>query len=100
MAAKKWENQFTIRFNNSTDPRIIEFLNMQGNKTDTIAYLIEEELKRNGMRNLQKIIPPVRDLPVELPGEKKEDDVKIEEMTVNNVVEKEEGIEINDCFED
>lgn len=96
---KKWENQITIRFKNSIDPRVIEFLNIQGNKTDTIAYLIEEELKKNGMRNLQKIIPLVRDLPAELPGEK-EKEVKIKETAVNNVVEKEEDIEINDCFED
>lgn len=90
--------QYTIRFGNSVDPRIIEFLDMQGNKTDTITYLIEEELRKNGMRNLQKIIPPVRDLPKELPGNNK---INQEEIKVSkNVVMESETIEIDDCFND
>ena len=60
--SKKMPNQFTIRFKNTVDPRIIEFANLQDNFSDTILYLIEKEIGENGIRNLQTVIPPVRSI--------------------------------------
>jgi hypothetical protein len=60
--SKKMPNQFTIRFKNSVDPRILEFANLQDNFSDTILYLIEKEIGENGIRNLQTVIPPVRSI--------------------------------------
>lgn len=60
--SKKRLNQFTVRFKNNVDPRIIEFANFQDNFSDTILYLIEKEIGENGIRNLQTIIPPIRSI--------------------------------------
>lgn len=54
--------QFSVRFKNTVDQRVLEFANCQSNFTDTILYLIENEVAKNGIRNIQEHVPVVRDL--------------------------------------
>ena len=54
--------QFSVRFKNTVDQRVIDFANCQSNFTDTILYLIEKEIAENGIRNIQEHVPTVRDL--------------------------------------
>lgn len=56
------KSQISIRLKKNTDVRVIEFINMQSNLSDTILYLIEKEIAKNGIRNLQMIIPAVRNI--------------------------------------
>lgn len=58
----KKENRYSLNLNNDHD-LIKIFCDSQSNFTDTVRYLIEEEIKRNGIRNLQEYIPPMRTLP-------------------------------------
>lgn len=59
LETKKPKNRYSLNFSN--DPEYLkEFCMQQSNLTDTIRYLIEEEIKKNGMRNLQEYIPAVR----------------------------------------
>jgi hypothetical protein len=41
-----------MRTRKEEDPLILEWANVQGEIGDAIRYLIEEEIKRNGLRNL------------------------------------------------
>lgn len=52
---------FPIRLKKNEKTEVIEFANVQENFTDTVRYLIEKEVAQNGIRNLQEIIPYVRD---------------------------------------
>lgn len=58
----KIRSQFSVRFKNTVDPRVLEFANCQSNFTDTILYLIEKEIAENGVRNLQQHVPLVRNI--------------------------------------
>ncbi len=57
MNSKKPEKRFSVRL---TDKKLIEFVDKQGNLNNTIIYLIEQEIAKNGIRDLQKIIPAKR----------------------------------------
>ena len=52
-------------------PLIMEWVNMQDNFTDSVRYLIENEIRENGLRNLQKYIPATRTLEIEEKTENK-----------------------------
>ena len=52
---------FPVKFKKDEAAEVLEFANIQSNFCDTIRYLIEKEISENGVRNLQKFIPPVRD---------------------------------------
>ncbi|ALS25925.1 hypothetical protein ABEV74_13050 [Paenibacillus cisolokensis] len=43
---------------------IMEWLNCQSNLMDSIRYLIENEIRANGVRNLQQFIPADRNFPL------------------------------------
>ncbi len=51
------ERRFSIRLK---DEKLIKFVNLQSNLTDTIRYLLEKEISQNGIRDLQQIIPSKR----------------------------------------
>lgn len=51
--------RYSLNFSNDED-YIKEFCKKQSNLTDAIRYLIEEDIKKNGIRNLQEYIPAVR----------------------------------------
>lgn len=48
------------RFRKDEDPVLIKWINIQGVPTDAIRYCVEQEIRRNGLRNLAQFIPAVR----------------------------------------
>lgn len=52
---------FPVKFKKDEAAEVLEFANIQSNFCDTVRYLIEKEISENGIRNIQKFIPPVRD---------------------------------------
>lgn len=52
---------FTLSLRDDESLALIKWLYEQGNLSDSLRYLIEQEIKQNGIRNLQKHIPAVRD---------------------------------------
>lgn len=59
---KEIQSSFSIKFKENTDNRVLKFVAMQSNVTDTILYLIQKEIAQNGIRDLQTIIPRIRDI--------------------------------------
>lgn len=59
---KEIQSSFSIKFKDTTDNRVPKFVAMQSNITDTILYLIQKEIAQNGIRDLQTIIPRIRDI--------------------------------------
>lgn len=53
-------SRYSIRFR-ECDRKLIEFAKLQSNFTDTVRYLIEKEIYQNGLRDIQSVIPIVRD---------------------------------------
>ncbi|MDF2653232.1 MAG: hypothetical protein K0Q73_9037 [Paenibacillus sp.] len=47
------------------DSSIMDWINAQTNLMDSIRYLIENELKQNGVRNLQAYVPAERSFTME-----------------------------------
>lgn len=45
-----------------TDPRVIDFMNRQGNFSDAMLYLIEQEILKNGIRDLSMCVPSKRNI--------------------------------------
>lgn len=62
MDKKKKTNRYSLNFEKAHD-KIIEWCEYQSNFSDAIKYLIEEDMKKNGIRNLQEFIPSVRHVP-------------------------------------
>ncbi len=62
--AKKREiipgKNFTVATKKDENESVINWLNMQSNLSDSIRYLIENDIARNGVRNLQEHIPAIR----------------------------------------
>jgi len=50
----------SLKTKKNEDPAIMQWLNAQTNLMDSIRYLIENEVRQNGVRNLQAIIPAER----------------------------------------
>lgn len=64
MAKSKKEKEvkaYTFKPRKEEDNRIIEFIETQSNLNDTIRYLIEKEVYTNGIRDIVKYIPAMRD---------------------------------------
>ncbi|MVP02138.1 hypothetical protein [Paenibacillus lutrae] len=55
-----------IRTSNQEDSIVIDWYNNQGNLSDAIRYLVEQEIRQHGLRNLQNFIPSKR--PPIVPG--------------------------------
>lgn len=62
--AKKKEilpgKNFTVATKKDESEAVLDWLNMQSNLSDSIRYLIESDIARNGIRNLQEHIPAIR----------------------------------------
>lgn len=58
---KKEKKAYTFKPRKGEDQKIIEFIETQSNFNDTIRYLIEKEVYTNGIRDIVKYIPAVRD---------------------------------------
>jgi hypothetical protein len=48
------------RLRTKEDPMIVEWINMQDEVADAIRFCVEEEIRRNGLRNLARVIPSKR----------------------------------------
>ncbi|WP_010278353.1 hypothetical protein [Paenibacillus senegalensis] len=62
---KKLKNpgdNISLKTKKSEDPAIMEWINSQSNLMDSIRYLIENEVRQNGVRNLQSFIPADRSI--------------------------------------
>ena len=60
-------DNISIKTKKNEAPAVMEWINSQSNLVDSIRYLIENEIRVNGVRNLQHVIPSHRPDPV--PGE-------------------------------
>lgn len=58
----------SLKTKKNESPAVMEWLNCQTNLMDSIRYLIENEIRANGVRNLQLHIPAERP-PIRLPSE-------------------------------
>ncbi|MCQ6561454.1 hypothetical protein [Paenibacillus mendelii] len=50
----------SLKTKKNEDPAIMQWLNAQTNLMDSIRYLIENEIRQNGVRNLQAFVPAER----------------------------------------
>ncbi len=50
-----------IRFKNTISTKVKEFIKAQTNFSEAVTFLIEKEVYENGIRNLIKYIPALRD---------------------------------------
>lgn len=57
MSIKKEKDRRLLATFKSEEKVVINFLNLQDNQTNAIRYLIMKEVKENGYRNLNNIIP-------------------------------------------
>ena len=51
---------FSVNTKKDESPDVIDWLNSQSNLSDSIRFLIEQDIKLYGVRNLQQIIPADR----------------------------------------
>lgn len=58
----------SLKTKKNESPAVMDWLNCQTNLMDSIRYLIENEIRTNGVRNLQLYIPAERP-PIRLPSE-------------------------------
>jgi|GEM_PF-1350595 len=65
---KKPGDNISLKTKKNESPVILEWINSQTNLMDSIRYLIENEVRANGVRNLQAHIPAERSLSVHVPS--------------------------------
>lgn len=53
-------DNISLKTKKTEDPLVMAWLNSQTNLMDSIRYLVENEIKQNGVRNLQAYIPMER----------------------------------------
>ncbi|MFD2615341.1 hypothetical protein [Paenibacillus gansuensis] len=53
-------DNFSLKTKKNEDPAVMSWINTQTNLMDSVRYLIENEISRNGIRNLQAHIPTER----------------------------------------
>lgn len=63
---KKPGDNISMKMKKNEAPAVLDWINSQTNLVDSIRYLIENEVRHNGIRNLQHTIPSVRPEPVPL----------------------------------
>jgi hypothetical protein len=60
MKEKKPGDHIILRLKNTESPLILKWINNQSNLSDSIRYLVEEEIKAHSVRDLQEYIPAKR----------------------------------------
>jgi hypothetical protein len=55
-------DNFSLKTRKTEEPLVMQWINSQTNLMDSLRYLIENEIVRNGIRNLQTVIPTERSL--------------------------------------
>ncbi|WP_050499902.1 hypothetical protein [Clostridium botulinum] len=63
MENRKPPKTYTYRTKKEEHPYVVDWLEGQSNLNDAIRFLIEEDIKKNGVRDLSKYIPAIRSLP-------------------------------------
>jgi hypothetical protein len=58
--AKEPGGNISLKTKKNESPAVMEWINAQTNLMDSIRYLIENEIRLNGVRNLQHFIPAER----------------------------------------
>jgi len=53
-------DNISLKTKKTEDPLVMAWLNRQSNLMDSIRYLVENEIRQNGVRNLQSYIPMER----------------------------------------
>lgn len=53
-------DNISLKTKKTEDPLVMAWLNAQTNLMDSIRYLVENEIRQNGVRNLQAYIPMER----------------------------------------
>jgi len=53
-------DNISLKTKKNEDPLVMAWLNAQTNLMDSIRYLVENEIRQNGVRNLQTYIPMER----------------------------------------
>ncbi|MDB4866445.1 MAG: hypothetical protein JWR03_778 [Cohnella sp.] len=53
-------DNFSLKTKKTEDPLVMQWINTQTNLMDSLRYLIENEIRGNGVRNLQTCIPTER----------------------------------------
>lgn len=53
-------DNISLKTKKTEDPLVMAWLNAQTNLMDSIRYLVENEIRQNGVRNLQTYIPMER----------------------------------------
>lgn len=87
---KKPGDQILFRLKTNEQQEIINWINEQSNVSDSIRYLIEQDIIEKGYRDIQETIPSKRKLIKEI--------VKTKEKETNN--EKDKEVFIGDNFEE
>ncbi|EIT86028.1 hypothetical protein A374_06901 [Fictibacillus macauensis ZFHKF-1] len=57
---KKPGDNISLKTKKNEAPAIIDWINAQSNLMDSIRFLVENEIKANGVRNLQQHVPSDR----------------------------------------
>lgn len=52
----------SLKTRKTEDPAIMNWINAQSNLMDSLRFLIEQEVARHGVRNLQAVIPSARNV--------------------------------------
>jgi hypothetical protein len=52
----------SLKTKKTEDPAVMNWINAQTNLMDSLRYLVENEIARNGVRNLQAFIPAERNV--------------------------------------
>jgi len=55
-------DNISLKTKKTEDPAVMSWINAQTNLMDSLRYLIEMEIRQNGIRNLQAYIPAERNL--------------------------------------
>jgi hypothetical protein len=58
--SKQPGENISLKTKKNESPAVMEWINSQSNLMDSIRYLIENEIRQNGVRNLQLTIPSDR----------------------------------------
>ncbi|CAG7653306.1 hypothetical protein ACFQI7_30635 [Paenibacillus allorhizosphaerae] len=58
--SKQPGENISLKTKKSESPAVMEWINSQTNLMDSIRYLIENEVRANGVRNLQRYVPADR----------------------------------------
>lgn len=81
---------YSYRPRKNENPYVIDWLEKQSNLNDAIRFLIEEDIKKNGIRDLSQFIPAVRSLS-NIPSSNIINN-KLDDENINNIIKKMDNV--------